>query len=170
MFSPRFLAGLAVAALLPGAASAAPIGEPLQREALEITARGEAGPSLDHAPGGTIGGADALFLVADIRAGKDEPHGFAERAFIPYLSVSYALSKDGAPTFKRAGLLYPVASKTGPHYAGGAQLAGPGTYHLTYIISPPSTHGMIRQTDKAGGVPDWWKPISASWTFTYPLK
>ena len=63
----------------------------------------------------------------------------------------------------------PAASKTGPHYAAAAQLSGPGTYHLTYIVSPPSTHGMMRQTDKVGGVPDWWKPIQASWTFTYPL-
>lgn len=169
MLPPRFLAALAMAALVPGAASAATIGEPLQREALTITAAGETAPSLDHAPVGMRQGSDALFLVADIRAGKDEPHGFAEHAFIPYLSISYALTKDGAPTFKQAGLLYPVASRNGPHYAGGAQLAGPGTYHLTYIISPPSTHGMIRQTDKTGGVPDWWKPINASWTFAYPL-
>ena len=55
-----------------------------------------------------------------------------------------------------------------PHYAAPTELAGAGTYHLTYIVSPPSAHGMLRQTDKAGGVPDWWKPINASWTFTYP--
>jgi uncharacterized protein involved in high-affinity Fe2+ transport len=29
---------------------------------------------------------------------------------------------------------------------------------------------MLRQTDKLGGVPDWWKPITASWTFTYPSQ
>jgi uncharacterized protein involved in high-affinity Fe2+ transport len=40
---------------------------------------------------------------------------------------------------------------------------------LTYIISSPGAHGMIRQTG-AGGVPPWWKPITASWTFTYPLN
>ncbi len=170
MSPPRFFTLLACAALCPAAAFAAALGEPLQREALTITAAGESAPSLDHAPVGLRQGSDAFFLVADIRAGKDEPHGFAEHAFIPYLSISYALTKEGAPTFKQAGLLYPVASKSGPHYAAGAQLAGPGTYHLTYIISPPSTHGMIRQTDKEGGVPDWWKPINASWTFTYPLS
>ena len=82
-----------------------------------------------------------------------------------------AIGQQPAPrTFKQQGLLYPVASKTGPHYAGAVQVTGAGTYHLTYIISAPSAHGMIRQTDKAGGVPDWWKPINASWTFSYPLK
>ena len=174
MLSHRFLAGLALAALscalACGPAFAGMIGEPLQREGLEISAHGETGGTLDHTPGGMARGADALFLVADVRAGKDEPHGFSEYSFIPYLSISYALSKDGAPTYKQAGLLYPAASKTGPHYAAGAQLSGPGTYHLTYIISPPSTHGMMRQTDKASAVPEWWKPINANWTFTYPLN
>ena len=170
MSSHGFLAGLAVAALSSGPACCCRlIGEPLQREGLEIAARTETGGALDHTPGGMARGDDALFLVADVRAAKDEPHGFAEHSFIPYLSISYTLSKDGAPTYKQAGLLYPAASKTGPHYAASAQLAGAGTYHLTYIVSPPSTHGMMRQTDKAGGVPDWWKPIHASWTFTYPL-
>ena len=65
-------------------------------------------------------------------------------------------------------MLYPVAAKSGPHYAAATELAGPGTYRLTYIVSPPSAHGMLRQTDSHGGVPDWWKPITASWTFTYP--
>ena len=113
-------------------------------------------------------GPDAIFLVADIHAAKDEPHGFPEHAFIPYLSVSYALSKDDAPTFKKSGLLFPIATKGGPRYAAAAELAGPGTYHLTFIISPPSAHGMLRRTDKADGVPEWWKPITGSWTFTYP--
>ena len=31
------------------------------------------------------------------------------------------------------------------------------------------TYVVFAQTDKAAGVPDWWKPINASWTFTYPL-
>jgi uncharacterized protein involved in high-affinity Fe2+ transport len=29
---------------------------------------------------------------------------------------------------------------------------------------------MMRRTDKGGGVPDWWKPITASWTFSYPIN
>jgi uncharacterized protein involved in high-affinity Fe2+ transport len=49
-------------------------------------------------------------------------------------------------------------------------MSGPGTYHLAYIVSPPSAHGMYRQTGKENGVPDWWKPINASWNFTYPIS
>jgi uncharacterized protein involved in high-affinity Fe2+ transport len=160
-----FLAVAAVLmAILP--ARAAVIGGPLLRDGVEIIPTVLTEVALDK--GSAIRTADFIFLAADIHAGAGEAHGFAEHAFIPYLSVSYALTKDDAPTFKKAGLLYPVATKSGPHYAAAADLAGPGTYHLTYIVSPPSSHGMMRRTDKAGGVPDWWKPITANWTFTYP--
>src|SRR6185312_12646133 len=148
---------LAFAVVAP--AMAAPLGEPVHREGLVIAASAETGITLDRTTNIMAAGPDAIFLVADVRAAKDEAHGFAEHSFMPYLSISYSLTKDGAPTFKQAGLLYPAASKSGPRYGGAAQLAGPGTYQVTYIISPPSTRGLYRQTDKAGGVPDWWKPI-----------
>jgi uncharacterized protein involved in high-affinity Fe2+ transport len=148
---------------VPG--QAAVIGGPLLRDGVEIVPSIVKGMDIDRA---MVRSAQSVFLVADIRAAKDEPHGFAEHAFIPYLSVSYTLTKDDAPTFKKAGLLYPVAAKSGPHYAAAAELAGQGTYHLTYIVSPPSAHGMLRRTDKAAGVPEWWKPITANWTFNYP--
>ncbi len=161
-FPAAFLALLAAA--IPG--RAAVIGGPLLRDGLEIVPSMQSGVELDRSP--TPVRSDAVFLVADIHAAKSDAHGFGEHTFIPYLSVSYLLTKDDAPTFKKSGLLYPVAAKSGPHYAAPTELAGPGTYHLTYIVSPPSAHGMLRQTDKAGGVPDWWKPVNANWTFTYP--
>jgi uncharacterized protein involved in high-affinity Fe2+ transport len=149
-------------------AEAAVIGGPLLRDGLEIVPSMQSGVELDRSPNPVGRSPDAVFLVADVHAAKSDAHGFGEHAFIPYLSVSYLLTKDDAPTFKKSGLLYPVAARSGPHYAAATELAGPGTYHLTYIVSPPSAHGMLRQTDKAGGVPDWWKPINASWTFAYP--
>ena len=149
-------------------AGAAVIGAPLQRDGIEIAPSTLSGAELDRSPVPATRGADAIFLVADVHAMQGDTHGFGERAFIPYLSISYALTKDDAPTFKKSGLLYPVAAKSGPHYAAATELAGAGTYRLTYIVSPPSSHGMLRQTDKTNGVPDWWKPINASWTFTYP--
>jgi len=160
----------AVSALLFAAypARAAVIGAPLLRDGMEVVPSMRNGVELDRSPNPIGRGADAVFLVADIHAAKDDAHGFGEHAFIPYLSVSYVLTKDDAPTFKKSGLLYPVAAKSGPHYAAATELAGPGTYHLTYIVSPPSAHGMLRQTDKADGVPDWWKPINGNWTFAYP--
>jgi uncharacterized protein involved in high-affinity Fe2+ transport len=150
-------------------ARAAVIGGPLLRDGIEIVPSTQTGVELDR-PAAMSRAADTVFLVADVHAGKDEAHGFAEHAFIPYLSISYALTKDDTPTFKQAGLLYPVAAKTGAQYGASAEMAGPGTYRLTYIISPPSAHGLLRRTDRSGGVPDWFKPITANWTFTYPTS
>ena len=157
---------LSATVLARAEAQAAVIGGPLLRDGLEVVPSSLSGVELDRMP--LAKGADSILLMADVRAAKDETHGFA--GFIPYLSVSYQLTKEDAPTFKRTGLLYPLAAKDGPHYAAPTEMLGPGVYHLTYIISPPSSHGMMRRTDKGGGVPDWWKPITASWVFSYPTK
>ncbi|HEX4636146.1 MAG TPA: iron transporter [Rhizomicrobium sp.] len=151
-------------------AEAAVIGGPLVRDGIEIVPSTLNGVELDRSPAPPGQGADAIFLVADVHAAKDDVHGFGERAFVPYLSISYALTKDDAPTFKKAGLLYPIAAKGGPRYGAATELAGSGSYHLTYIVSPPNAHGMLRRTDKTAGVPDWWKPITVNWTFSYPLR
>ena len=145
-------------------AQAVVIGGPLIRDGVVIVPSYTTGVTMDRmaVPGGSI------HLEAAIHAGKDEPHGFAEHDWIPYLGVSYALTRDDTPTFRKSGLLYPVAAKDGPRYGGDAELAGPGVYHLTYIVAPPTAHGMLRHTDKASGVPAWWKPITGNWTFTYP--
>ena len=167
-FALLIAALLPAGALVPAAAQAAVIGGPLLRDGLEIVPSLLTGVELDRVPTSMSRGPDSIVLVADVHAAKDEAHGFAEHVFIPYLSISYSLTKEGMPTFKRAGLLVPVAGKSGPRYGATADMAGPGTYHLIYLISPPSSHGMMRQTDPSGGVPDWWKPITANWTFTYP--
>lgn len=144
-------------------AHAAGIGGPLLRDGLEIIPRYEEGVTLDRlaAPPGSV------HLVADVHATAGETHGFKEGAWIPYLTIAWSLTRDDNPTFKKSGLLYPMASKDGPHYGGSAVMAGPGPYRLTYIVSPPSSHGMLRQTGK-DGVAEWWKPITASWDFNYP--
>jgi uncharacterized protein involved in high-affinity Fe2+ transport len=160
-----FLSLLALAGTTISAPAAA-IGGPLIREGLEIIPSTEPPTQLDHQFSAVV--ADTVFLVADVHATKDQAHGFAEHAFIPYLTISYSLTKEGAPTFKRVGLLFPVATKSGPRYVGSAEMAGTGTYHLTYIVSPPSSHGMMRETGNEEGVPDWWKPINVSWNFAYP--
>ena len=158
----------AIPALFGAEAEAAIIGGPLLRDGMDIVPGVLTGAELDRLS--LTKGAQFVLLVADVHAARDEAHGFAEHSFIPYLSVSYVLTKEDMPTFKKAGLLYPLATKDGPHYAAPAEFAGTGVYHLTYIISPPSSHGMIRLTDRENGVPDWWKPITASWTFTFPMS
>jgi len=157
---------VALFGFLPASAQAAVIGGPMVRDGLEIVPSVETAVKFDRPP--VVMGQDFVFVVADVHASKQNAYGFT--GFIPYLSISFTLTKDGAPTYKKVGLLYPTAGKNGPRYVGAAQPEGPGIYHLTYIIAPPSAHGMYRQTDKDNGIPDWWKPITASWDFSFPVS
>jgi uncharacterized protein involved in high-affinity Fe2+ transport len=146
------------------------IGEPIVKEGMQIVPNYLTGVEMDKMPPGMGMTKDSVHLEADVHATNAETHGFSEDAWIPYLDIHFELTKDGNKAYKKTGLLFPMTAKDGPHYANGADMAGPGTYHLTYIISPPPSHGFIRHVDNASGVPDWWKPISVSWTFTYPSK
>jgi hypothetical protein len=170
--APFFIAA-GLVALLPAASMAAQefyIGEPVVKENMQIVPNYLTGIEMDRMPQGMAMGKDAVHLEADVHATAKETHGFAEDAWIPYLTISYTLTKDGAPAYRQTGHLFPMTAGDGPHYANNVDMAGPGTYHLTYVIEPPSSNGFIRHTDKASGVPPWWKPITVRWTFAYPSK
>lgn len=158
-------------ALLTPLASAAEfyIGEPVEQDDLQIVPNYLTGIEMDKMPPGMEKGADTIHLEADVHATKDEKHGFAEDAWIPYLTIRFTLTKDGS-NFKKTGVLAPMTAGDGPHYANNVQMAGPGKYELTYEIQAPSSNGFIRHTDKATGVPDWFSPITAHWTFNYPSQ
>ena len=162
MRSGLFLCSVLVTTL---SARAAVIGGPLLQDGMSVVPLYRTGVTLDRMATPPAG----IHLEADVRATAGEPHGFPEGAFIPYLTISWSLTRDDNPTFKKSGLLYPMVSKAGPHYGGAVEMAGPGVYHLTYIISPPTSHGMLRHTGK-DGVPAWWKPITAQWDFKYPME
>jgi periplasmic iron binding protein len=165
------LAVIGGAALIaaPGHAAEFYIGEPVVQNDLQIVPNYLVGIEMDRMPPGMEMGADTIHLEADVHATKTEKHGFAEDAWIPYLTIRYTLTKDGGK-FKKTGTLAPMTAGDGPHYANNVKMGGPGTYQLTYEISPPSANGFIRHVDKATGVPDWWKPMTLHWTFTYPSK
>jgi periplasmic iron binding protein len=146
------------------------VGEPVVKEGMQIVPNYLTGIEMDHMPAGMAMDKDAVHIEADVHATAAEAHGFSEDAWIPYLTIKFTLTKDGDPAYRKTGQLFPMTAKDGPHYASNVYMAGPGTYHLTYEIAPPSQNGFIRHVDKASGVPDWWKPITASWAFTYPSK
>ena len=163
-------AAVAVLAAAPAlAAQEFYVGEPVMQDGMQIVPNYLTGIEMDLHHAGMEMGADNIHLEADVHATKDETHGFAEDAWIPYLTIRFTLTKDGT-AFRKTGRLTAMTAKDGPHYANNVNMAGPGTYHLTYEILPPSNRGFARHTDAASGVPGWWKPIKASWTFTYPSK
>ncbi|HEY1631200.1 MAG TPA: iron transporter [Rhizomicrobium sp.] len=145
------------------------IGEPVVKSGMQIVPNYLTGIEMDKHPPGMSMSKNAVHLEADVHATKDDNHGFTEDQWIPYLTIKYSLAKTGTK-FARKGELYPMIAKDGTHYANNVEMSGPGTYTLTYTLLPPSSHGFIRHTDAASGVPEWWKPVTASWTFTYPSK
>jgi periplasmic iron binding protein len=158
-------------ALLPALGNAGEfyIGEPVEQNDMQIVPNYLVGIEMDHMPPGAQMGPNSIHLEVDVHATKNEKHGFPEDAWIPYLTIHYTITKDGS-NFKKTGRLVPMTAGDGPHYANNVNMAGPGTYQLTYEFEPPSSNGFIRHVDKATGVPDWWKPFSEHWTFTYPSK
>ena len=165
-FASTMALALAGAAATSAHAGEFYIGEPVVKEHIQIVPNYLLGIEMNkHVPGMEMG-KDAIHLEADVHAAKDEPHGLAEDVWIPYVTLKYTLTKKGS-LFKKTGKLEAMVAKDGMHYANGVKMDGPGTYHLTYVISPPA---MYRHVDKATGIPDWWKPITADWTFQYPSK
>ncbi len=165
------ISAAALALAIPSMAQSAEfyIGEPIVKEGMQIVPNYLVGIEMDRMPPGGEMGPNAVHLEADVHATGAETHGFPEDAWIPYLTISYTLTKNGT-AFKKTGTLAPMTAGDGPHYANNVTMAGPGTYQLTYEILPPSSNGFIRHVDKATGVPAWWKPITAHWTFAYPSK
>jgi len=145
------------------------VGDPVEKNNLVIEPNYLTGIEMSRMPEGMTKGPDVVHLEVDVHAGANEPHGFAEKEWIPYLTVGYTIEKVGRH-FKKSGHLFAMTAGDGPHYANNVALAGPGQYRLTYHFDPPSKAGFIRHIDQATGVPEWWKPFSLSWDFAYPGK
>jgi len=116
-------------------------------------------------PGLNDGPFDA-HLEIDIHADKNNPQGFQPGTWIPYLTVSYQLEKEGSG-WSTFGTMMAMTANDGPHYGANVKFDGPGKYRLRFRIMPPSYDGFFHHTDKETGVPEWWKPIEESWEFVY---
>ncbi len=145
------------------------VGGPVHKNGLQIVGNYLVGIEMEPMPPQAAMGKDAVHLELDVHAASDEAHGFAEDAWIPYLTIDYTIEKVGS-VFKKTGKLLPMTAKDGPHYANNIDMAGPGEYHVMYTIQPPSAAGFIRHVDTESGVPAWWQPFSVEWTFQYPSK
>lgn len=154
----------AMAASTAALAGEVPIGEPIEKNGMEIAAvylqPVKMQPTL---PG--MDGAD-VHLEADIHAVKGNPNGFGAGEWMPYLGITYLIEKRGSD-WSTAGAFSPMVAADGPHYAANIKLDGPGKYHLTYRILPPAYQGFQRHFDKETGVGAWWTPFEVAWDFAY---
>ena len=110
-----------------------------------------------------------IHLEADIHAVKNNPTGFAEGDWMPYLQVRYELTKSGTNQVVKGDLMAMVAND-GPHYGDNVKLFGPGKYHLKLFIAPPLQTGHMafgRHIDKETGVGPWFAPFTLDYDFTF---
>ena len=156
-------------ALLSGAGtlSAAdfPIGKPVIKNGMEIAAVYIQPTKMEPMLPGMMEPSD-IHLEADISVTKENPNGFSEGSWMPYLQITYQIRKVGSE-WSTIGSLMPMVASDGPHYAENIKLNGPGKYQLTYHIVPPPINGFYRHTDKETGTGKWWAPFDLSWEFTY---
>jgi uncharacterized protein involved in high-affinity Fe2+ transport len=171
----RFTGVCAVALALfsiPAFALEYPIGTPQQRFGMEISAVYL--QPVEMEPAGMMAKASAsdIHIEADIRALANNPNGFAEGDFIPYLLVKYDIAKVGTDKTIH-GVFMPMTAQDGPHYGDNIKLMGPGKYVVTYHIYPPDApenpagHHFGRHTDRLTGVRPWFKPFEISNEFTF---
>ncbi|MGH8162048.1 MAG: iron transporter [Gammaproteobacteria bacterium] len=165
---PKLVVALAIAALLPLATASAKehsMGKPVVKNGMIIGAVYLQPVRMAPMLPGTKAPAD-VHLEADIHAGKDNAQGFQPGAWIPYLTVTYRISKKNSD-WQSFGPFMPMSADDGPHYGRNVKLDGPGKYTLTLFIEPPPYAGYFRHTDKETGVAPWWQPFSVGWPFAW---
>lgn len=162
---------LAAGLALCGAAHAAeyPIGKPVEKGGMEVGAVYLQPIEMDP-PGVMRAARDSdIHLEADIHATANNPTGFPEGEWMPYLVVKYELQKVGSDKVQQ-GMLMPMVANDGPHYGENVKLDGPGKYKLKFFIPPPTADGhnhFGRHVDKETGVGPWFAPFEQDYEFVY---
>lgn len=144
-----------------------PIGKPKSLNGMEIAAVYLQPVSME--PAGMMRKAEEsdVHMEADIHAIAGNTNGFEEGAWIPYLTITYEITRQGSAD-KLSGDFMPMVANNGPHYGDNIKLKRPGKYKLKLRISPPGsgTH-FGRHTDRETGVGSWYKPFEVEYDFTY---
>lgn len=173
MFNMKNIAAaVALATLAAGAAQAAemPIGKhDVPAAGMEVSAVYLQPITME--PAGMMHDAakSDIHLEADIHAIKNNPNGFAEGDWMPYLVIKFELQKAGSAKVIKGDMM-PMVASDGPHYGDNVKLEGPGKYKLKLLISPPSANDHAhfgRHVDKETGVGAWYKPFEVNYDFTY---
>ncbi|MDK9719815.1 MAG: iron transporter [Rhodospirillales bacterium] len=169
--TPKFLAVLALAGLAATVALAKeyPIGKPVTKNGMEVAAVYL--QPIEMEPKGMMRPAaeSDIHLEADIKATQGNVNGIAEGEWVPYLSITYELTKAGSSDVIK-GPMMPMVASDGPHYGDNVKLMGPGKYKLKLVVSAPDAnpHNHFgRHTDKETGVAPWFKPFEAEYDFTF---
>lgn len=171
MTQRRLIASASVAILLLCAGGALafteyPIGLPLVRHGMEITAVYFQPVTMDPPMSKEKEEKADIHLEADIRAASQNPNGFGEGEWIPYLTITYKVTNlDNGKTVE--GTMMPMVAADGPHYGDNVQMPGVGRYKVEYTIENPQKNHFGRHTDKATGVRPWFPTFTLDWEFKF---
>ena len=175
MRATHLLSGLALATVASTHAMAVeyPIGAHQQRNGMEIGAVYLQPVEMESIIGHSMLPANKadVHLEADIHALGNNPNGFAEGDWVPYLLVKFEICKLGGECVK--GDFLPMVASDGPHYGDNVKLMGPGKYHVKFRILPPNDpdnhegHHFHRHTDRLTGVRPWFKAFDVEWDFAF---
>lgn len=154
---------LAAGLVMPALAGEQKIGRAVEKNGLEIGAVYLQAVQMEPAHAHHAG--TDIHLEADVKALKGNANGFGAGDWVPYLDITYVLTKPGSD-FRKEGRLEPMVASDGPHYGDNVKMDGAGKYHLAYRIAP-AAHGFLRHTDKETGVAKWWEPFTVEWDFAY---
>ncbi|MEN9708560.1 MAG: hypothetical protein RIQ68_968 [Pseudomonadota bacterium] len=146
-----------------------PIGKPQTVQGMEVAAVYL--QPVEMAPKGMMrAAADSdVHMEADIKATGDNKNGFAEGDWIPYLAVTYEISKEGSSETLKGDFM-PMVANDGPHYGDNVKLMGPGKYKLKLTVASPENNHHAhfgRHTDKETGTGEWFKTFTVEYDFTY---
>lgn len=162
----------AIAFAGPARALEYPIGSPQHMAGMEVAAVYL--QSVEMEPDGHMAKASEtdIHLEADIHALANNPNGFKEGDWVPYLLVRYEVTRlPGGEVIK--GEMMPMVANDGAHYGDNVKLKGPGKYKVRFAVYPPSSKDnprgqhFGRHTDRLTGVRPWFKPFDVEWEFTF---
>lgn len=140
---PTIIAILLLAASRPGEArefAVYPIARPQVVQGLRVAAVYFQPIDLEGGLMRPAAGTD-IHLEADISATRDDPDGYAEGDWRPFLTVTYRLTKRDTGEVLSGGLMplvaYGSASIGKPHYGDNLKMMGAGRYRLELSVAPP---------------------------------
>jgi uncharacterized protein involved in high-affinity Fe2+ transport len=140
----------------PGSPRETPIGDEVVKNHMTVAAVWIPSVGMAGMPEPTD---DVIHLEADVKSTADNPNGFAEHEFVPYLKIRYELyAAAGGTKPIQSGELGPMIAADGLHYGAAAGRPAPGRYRLIYKLEPPSAGGLGRHLDVAA----WWNPFEVS--------
>lgn len=138
-----------------------PIGDPVLKNNLEVASVWL--PAVQMA-GMPPADPSMIHLEADVKATENNPHGFGNGSFVPWLTIHYQVTREGDAEPLHTGELLPMEARDGPHYGASLLMPRPGRYRLALHVDPPN---IGRHVDPLTGIPPWWPPFDAVFDWDY---